>query len=414
MSSQHSIAALTYVLKERLQQAFGPETEIDASVEVGPPLSPDETLTRSVVRLYLHQVSANPSLRAHVEAMEVDGRILRGAPVLALDLHYLISFHGVSADGSADYAGPQPPDYMAQRMLGHVMGTFHREPRLTGADVAKYLNDGPSWARVSRIDEQLALLLLEHEQTDTEQISKVWSVLLQTQYSLSVFYRASVVLMETATSPRPAAPVGERGIYTTHPTFPRLQGIRPSQALVNDTVTLEGDGLEGPEVTVLLQGEPLVPTSVTAASVSFAVPATARAGVVSVAVVHTFAFGGSAGDPDRTVVVGRSNELGVVVTPRVTQASVVGGELVVDVEPAVHAVQTLILHLAPPDGQLLRALRMTIAITGDTASSFTVPVVELPEAPEAADAGYLPVDRRIAVEVDGVRSTLLPAPVLQR
>ncbi|MEN0064236.1 MAG: Pvc16 family protein [Myxococcota bacterium] len=416
MSTQQSIAAVTYLVGRRLKAEIESIPSLSAVVEVGPPVDP-ATVAANTTRLFLHRVSPNPTLRSSVGPQDVDGVILANAPILALDLHYLMSFYGVeitNPDQSTDAA-----DLAAQRMLGQVMSMFHREPTFSVPELTALASLAPDWVQNARVGEQLKLLHFELEALDPETWSKLWSTLLQTKYVLSVSYVASVLLVETATEPAPAvAPAVQRpaSIHLLQRSFPRLNDVEPREVEAGGTVTLKGSGLAGERTFVTLAGVDVTPDTVASDEVTVIVPLSARAGSIHAAVRQEAQMGtlNDPLDPLQWAQVGRSNGLPLVVRPRVMSAAIQGtpAMLQVDIAPAVAPFQSLILHLAAPDGNPSRALRHRIALRDEVApvSIVQVPVDDLPESP----LGQAATPRRLAVEVDGVRSLLTTTAVITR
>lgn len=417
MSTQQSIATVTYLLRARLQQELDRLSDIQPLVQIGSPLDPTQQQDDNIVRIYLHQVIPNTTLRNSTAAMEVGGRLMDGAPILALDLHYLMTFHGMPIPGAGG-TPEQPAELAAQRMLGQVVQLFHRQPTLGRDELVQLLGDAPLWAVSARVEEQLALLHLELQPFDLEVLSKLWSVLFQLRYSLSVGYVASVLLVETDTAVAPAPAVRTRNLHLAMPTFPRLSVLSPPQATIGDVVTLRGHGLDTESVSVLVGGGAIAADTVGPHEVTFTLPPSARAGGAGVSIVHTHEFGGGGPhDPPRTLTTGRSNTLGLVIVPTITAASVVAGTLQISVSPAVARFQRPLLSLLPPDDSELRAIVYAVSLrdeTDEAVATIRVPIGELPEAPEVGDPGFAPVARRLVVEIDGVRSEVTPGTVLVR
>ncbi|HEX6740509.1 MAG TPA: DUF4255 domain-containing protein [Sphingomicrobium sp.] len=150
------------------------------------------------VNLYLYQVLPNAARRNDELPSRGAGGNLAGRPRAALDLHYLFTFHG-----KADSFEPE-------RMAGAVTRELHTNPvldsgRLTdGAAGEPALQESDLAAAVDRVRITPMLLSLE-------EVSRLWSVLVQTPHVLSVAYEASVVLIDaTASAPAPL-PVLRRG-----------------------------------------------------------------------------------------------------------------------------------------------------------------------------------------------------------
>ena len=96
MSNYMAIATVTAALKDLLQtaaQTSAPHVINDAEVIT---MRPDDAAkeTGSKINIYLYQVTPNAAWRnADVPTRRADGTLLQ-RPLVALDLHYMISFYG--------------------------------------------------------------------------------------------------------------------------------------------------------------------------------------------------------------------------------------------------------------------------------------------------------------------------------
>lgn len=159
---------------------------------------PDATGASSRVNLYLYQVLPNGARRNdELPSRGPDGK-LSARPRAALDLHFLISFHG------------KPELFEPELMAGAVVRELHTHPMLDAdrlADgaageaslAASDLAAGPDRVRISPL-----LLSLE-------EVSRLWSVLVQTPHVLSLAYEASVVMIDALVSAPAPLPVLRRG-----------------------------------------------------------------------------------------------------------------------------------------------------------------------------------------------------------
>ena len=234
------------------------------------------------VNLFLYGVTPNAALRNGDLPTRRSGGTLAQRSAIVVDLHYLLTFYG-------DELGFEP-----QRMLGSVARALAHEPHLTrpriegilaGQLAASNLADAPE--RVRFVPATLNL----------EELSKLWSVLFQTPYALSMVLQAGPVTLDSEVSPSPALPVRDRNLYVVPLVGPSVDsvvsGAGPGAPILPDSVlVLRGRGLRG-EVTRLrlgAAGGEVEPVSVTPAEVRVplaAVPAgELRAGVQGVQVLH--------------------------------------------------------------------------------------------------------------------------------
>ena len=142
--------------------------------------------------MFLYQVTPNPSLRnSDLPTRAADGTLLK-RPRAALDLHYLLTFHG--DDASLEQ----------QRLLGAVVRELHANPVLTPAMIAS-VEQSVSFLAGSDLDQQPELVRFTPISFSIEELSKLWSFLLKVDYVLSTAYVASVVFIETDVPPPPPA-----------------------------------------------------------------------------------------------------------------------------------------------------------------------------------------------------------------
>lgn len=196
MSNALAIATVTQALAQLIENNLGPEMDIAVKVETRKP--PAEPPADPTINVFLYQVTPNPSMRhTDLPTRASDGTLL-GRPAAALDLHYLISAYGDEAE------------LVGQRLIGCVVRTLHEipvlpkelielaaeRPYLTGSDLA----ESPQRVRFTPTV------------MDIDETSKLWGMLHQTPYTLSVAYQASLVLIEGRERPTPAKPVERRTV----------------------------------------------------------------------------------------------------------------------------------------------------------------------------------------------------------
>jgi hypothetical protein len=197
-----AIAATTRVLQGVVQKAAG-DAVSGATVLTRPPeraptgVGPDGP----TVNIYLLQVAPNDAWRNEDLPTRAADGALRQRPRLVLDLQYLVSFHG-------DDAALVP-----QRMLGAVLARLQAEPRLQPATIRAALaglGDDPVGG--SDLADQVESVTVALQRFSLEDLSKLWSVLLQVPYTLSVLYRVSVVVVDPAGEVLPVEPVRADGV----------------------------------------------------------------------------------------------------------------------------------------------------------------------------------------------------------
>lgn len=276
MSNHLAIAAVTATLHARLRSALG-VTGLGIDVSHTRPGTPNVFPNNVGVYAFLYMITPSAALRGiDLPTRDPQGNVVN-RPTSALELHYLLSFQG-------DDAQHQP-----QRMLGAVVSELHANPVLTPLEIQRAVAGGP--LEDSRLEEQVDRVRFTPEAINFEEFSKLWSVFLQTQYILSVAYKASVVLVEAELPVRVAARVRDRGLYST-PMPPSITSLDPQIVQTGARVVIKGSSFtsDATQVRILL-GE-ATPVMVTPAlvlddRVEIIMPPEARAGIRAAQVVTT-------------------------------------------------------------------------------------------------------------------------------
>ncbi|MGY1455157.1 Pvc16 family protein [Streptomyces sp. SS8] len=191
MSNALAIATVTQALALLIEHNLRPEIDMQVAVKTERP--PAEATDDATITVFLYQVTPNTSRRNDdLPTRAPDGTLLR-RPAAALDLHYLISAYGNEAE------------LVGQRLIGCVVRTLHEFPVLPGhlieeAAQRPYLAGGDLTEAVQRVRFTPA-------QMDIDETSKLWGMLHQTPYSLSVAYQAALVLIEGRGQPVVPRPV---------------------------------------------------------------------------------------------------------------------------------------------------------------------------------------------------------------
>ena len=214
MSNALAIATVTTALAQIVRTA-AQGAVAGADVATGrpdPAMSPAHR-----VHLFLYQVSPNAALRnADLPTRSHDGKLVQ-RPHVALDLYYLLAFYG-------DESELEP-----QRMLGAVVRDLHAKPVLT-RQMIDDATDSQPFLTDSNLVDAVEQVKLTPDSLSLDELSKLWSVFMQTPYALSVIYRATVVLIESDESAALALPVlkrgkDDRGVDTLLGPFPTLDGL---------------------------------------------------------------------------------------------------------------------------------------------------------------------------------------------
>jgi len=244
-----------------------------------------------------------------------------------------------------------------------------------------------------------------------EELSKLWSVLFQTTYALSVAYQGTVVLIEADETARPALPVRARNVTVVpfaQPVVEEIVSAEDADAPLTaaSTLLIRGRNLRGDVTRVRIGGAEAEPAAAEAREIALPLsdvdPGVLRAGVQGVQVVHERLLG----TPPAPHRGEESNVAALVLRPTIRAA---GGDpdehdvvftpapprITVGVTPTVGREQRAVLLLNPLSGggTAYRFVAPSRASDGATIS-FDVPGV--------ASGTYL-----VRVGIDGAESLLL-------
>ena len=405
MSNFLAVASATAALQRMLQQAVDEDVP-GATVVAQRPDQATNGQPATLVNLYLFQVAPNAALRnEELPARGPDGSSVRRTAA-ALDLYYLISFHG------------NETQLEPQRLLGSIVRTLHSRPVLSRDAIRAAAADAafPFLARSDLADAVELVRFAPHE-LGVEEFSQLWSSFFQTPYALSLIYKASLVLIEGRESPASALPVRERRLFVVPADRPFLrevlaEGDEGQPILAGSTLLLRGRNLRGPVTEVRLAGEPVPvdPAAVAPGEIRLPLataPAEAlRPGVRGIQVVHR----GLAEGAPTSFAIAESNLAAFVLHPEVSAVtkqnveSHASGERTADlslrIDPAPERrarVELLLNEMDAPAERAPRTRRMALepAVSGDTPARWRVQGARL------VRGRYL-----VRVRVDGAESPL--------
>ncbi|CCK31952.1 hypothetical protein BN159_7573 [Streptomyces davaonensis JCM 4913] len=191
MSNALVIAHVTQALALLIESNLGPE--FGAAVKVEPRKPPADPPAEPTITVFLYQVTPNTSQRNNdLPTRASDGTLVK-RPAAALDLHFLISAYGEEAE------------LVGQRLIGAVVRALHEIPVLP-KDVIEQAGERPYLAG-SDLADAVQRVRFTPTVMDIDEASKLWGMLHQTPYSLSVVYQASLVFVDGRESPVPGKPV---------------------------------------------------------------------------------------------------------------------------------------------------------------------------------------------------------------
>lgn len=210
MSNHLAIATVTAALMRYLQSVIGAVVG-SAVVTAVRPDGPNSGVPATGVNIFLYQATPNAAWRNQdLPARRPDGSLAQ-RPQIALDLHYLFTFYG-------DEALLEP-----QRILGSAVAALHARPVLTREEIRSAVAALP-FLSGSDLADEIETVKFTPQPLTLEELSKLWSVLFQTPYVLSMAYDASVVLIAVDGQPSMAQPVQRPAIHV----LPSVVGLSPA------------------------------------------------------------------------------------------------------------------------------------------------------------------------------------------
>ena len=313
MSNHLAIAAVSRALRLVVEDAAKAAVTGAEVTHVRPGGEPVKTPTTGV-NVFLYGVTPNASLRNDDLPTRRGNGDLVQKPAAALDLHYLLSFYG--DDGELE----------TQRMMGSVVQALHSRATLS-RDVLRHVAQEDSWLAASDVSEAPEAVRFTPVLLNLEELSKLWSVLFQTPYALSIAYQATLVSIEADGPVRSVLPVRDRNVYVFPTSLPEIEAVENASGAraaidARSMLRLRGARLNGEVVKVRVGTGGTIgdAAGVTVREVLFPLaslpPSKLRAGVQVVQVVHERKIGTPA-VPHRGE---ESNVMAFVLRPRIRRA----------------------------------------------------------------------------------------------
>jgi len=288
MSNHLAIATVTAVLRKTVQDALDaaqPQVA-GARATTTRPNAPSTDLPNPGVNIFMYQTSPSASLRNLDLPRRSADNLLIQQPQAALDLHYLLTFHGAD------------PRLEPQIMHGIATRALHQQPVITRAAIQATLADPVfDFLAGSDLGDAVELARLSSVALSVEEMAKLWQVFYQIPYVLSAAYRASVVILDSQVQTQSAPPVRVTRVHMQASTGPSVDrvvsaadtaGTGQTPILPGSDVVLIGRNLRG-AVTRLRFGDLEVipePSDMTDAKIRVALPPALLAGVQGVEVIH--------------------------------------------------------------------------------------------------------------------------------
>ncbi|MFI5177527.1 MAG: DUF4255 domain-containing protein [Vicinamibacterales bacterium] len=400
MSNFLSVATATAALSQMLQAVVGPDVPGAHATTIRP--DGVASLGHPGVNIFCYQIMPNASWSNNdLPTRRANGDVVQ-RPQAALTLHYLLTFYG-------DETKLEP-----QRVLGSVVRALHAHPTLARDLIRQtILKPAFDFLKTSNLADAQETVRFTPLPLSLEELSKLWSVYFQTQYSLSVAYQASVVLIESDVSALPALPVRARNIYAVTFRQPLVEAVRsaadPDAPIVAESpIVISGKRLWGDVTRVAIGDSELTPplADVSDTQIQVTLPATLHAGVQGLQVVQPRLIG-TPPAPHRGV---QSNLAPFVLQPSIAKKNdgtpdivAQAASLTVKLKPAVTQTQraSIVLNeLNTPSNRTARAF------------SFDAVARNQPGDPPETDTLVFPIsgvaagDYLVRVQVDGAESPL--------
>jgi hypothetical protein len=218
MSNYLAVAGVTMTIMNTLAEAFSLDFP-GAQVTSFPPDASGGAIPTLRANVFLYQIAHDPHWRNEDLPVRRGSGDLAQRPVVALDLSYLVTFHG-------DESALEP-----QRLLGSAVHALDARPILTPALITAAIKayaataGFTTWVSDLDLADQIERVKLTPLPLSLEELSKLWSTLIQTPYRLSITYQAIVVFIEGRDFPRPALPVRSRSLYVQPIRVPTIDEV---------------------------------------------------------------------------------------------------------------------------------------------------------------------------------------------
>ena len=412
MSSYLAIAHVTRALVAMVTDAAN-KAGIGADVKAERPEKSSQGQKNAGINVFLYQVAFNPAMRnTNLPTRSSQGELVE-QPRLALDLYYMFSFHG--SDETLD----------SQKLLAITLLALNAHPILTWKDIERQAQL-PGVTEPSDPGEQDEKIRLSPIQFSLEELSKMWSVFFQIPYMLSVAYKVSVVILESAETFQTALPVRAPSSGSVTSWSPVIRQVLSDAGtnqpiLANSTLLILGQRLLMDSVQVRIGGVDVTPFEVKETAIRVRLPdippQNLRAGVQSLQIVQPLALG----NPPTLHQVIESNIATFALHPRINRQAqgkqpkyaitksgttdksdkTFTGNIKVTVTPQIGRTQQVALLLNQIDAPSGSPLAYTFpapprsTTAPDAASAISIPI-----------KGVLPGAYLVRLQVDGAESIL--------
>lgn len=400
MSNFLAVATVTAALSQTIRAAVSVDVS-GADVTVARPHSTTNLTTpeNPTVNLYLFQVTTNKALRNAELPTRSSAGDLRRRSQLALDLNYLVTFYGDESE------------LIPQRLLGSVMRTLSSYPILS-RELIRNTVASASFPYLSGSDLADAIESVKFTPMpfSLEELSKLWSVFLQTPYTLSVAFQGTVILLDGLETPSTPLPVRASNIYVNPFRQPVIDGVEAEDGAdvpidASKTMLIKGKQLRGDITQVRIGQAELTPPQVSDTQISVdltSIPAgSLRAGVQPVQVIQPLLLG----TPPVPHPGVESNAAAMTLIPLITSVSAGNiqgtgtdprsADITVQVNPTIGKSQRVILLMNEMVDNDPTAYRFVVAPLSADSNSLLIPI-----------AGVKAAQYLVRLQVDGATSQL--------
>ena len=403
MSNPLAIATVTAALQQRLVQVAAGSGVNNAFVTTDRPDTREKDKKKGI-NLYLYAVTPNPQQRnADLPTRRTDGSLTR-KPQVALDLYYLLTFHG-------DDKVLEP-----QRLMGAAVSQLDAQPILGAQEIKDNVispaasapdSDARHFLGQSDLAGQAEVVRFSLQPLSAEELARVWSLFAQTPASLGLAYKAAVVIIEPVDlQPQPALPVRQPLVYVQPFAQPRVDSVVSSlgeglPVLPGAQIAIRGANLRGQSTHILIGGIETTPplAQITPEQISMSLPGGLKAGLNGLQVVQKLFLG----EPPTEHRGFESNVFGLVLHPVISgvaksavtsNAGLFSLTLTLTVQPLLRKDQRLALLLNRTSGSGDFTFALDPLAADSATAAFKV---------EKVPAG----EYFVRVQVDGAESSLL-------
>jgi len=398
MSNFLAVATVSATLKRLLHKAVQHDVN-GATATTLRPDTPAAQLPNPGVNIFLYQVVPNTSWRnADLPTRNQRGHLVQ-RPVMALDLHYLMTFYGADSD------------FEPQRAMGSVVSAMHSRPVLTRSMIQKTLDaarieDPDHYLLTSDLAGDVERVKFTPLPLNLEDLSKLWSMMSRTPYSLSLAYLGTVVFIEAQQSPRSALPVREPKLFVHSFRRAVIDEITPEDGgdaiEMGETILVHGSGLDGPLSFIRVGVAKLQPVEGSESADTIPVALTdssLRAGVQGVQVVYDD---------------GSESNIGALILRPIVSVSpgTTTRQIPLSFDPPVDRSQRVELFLnevQPPNPEIRAPYAYSFSAPAD--NGITDPLVASTTAITFAVTGVQPGNYLVRVRVNGAENVLGMGPV---